>query len=117
MQVALATNNGGWLNAFDVATGDGNDSIAFTPGTQSGAISVTDGSLTTAAIDAGAGADTIDFSAVSLESATIDAGAGNDNVTLGAGAETLVYVAVADGNGLDIITGFDAAADQIDLQD
>lgn len=115
--ISTATNNEGWLNAFEVTTGAGNDSIVFTAGTGSGLAGITNGAYTSVVIDAGDGTDTIDLSGVDLLSAIITGGAGVDSITCSAGTDTLVYGVVAGGNGSDTIYNFDATEDTLDLRD
>jgi Ca2+-binding RTX toxin-like protein len=122
-------------NKFNISTKGGDDDIVLTRGSQQTAgnnhdkngswiynpwdpdagskNAVTDGSLSYVTINAGAGNDTVDLSAIKIKQATIIGGDGDDIVTLGAGADILVFKAGE--TGTDEVIGFNMAEDSFVL--
>lgn len=114
VNVSLVSNEATWVNAFNVKTNGGNDSISFGVGTGPG---ITNGSATTLFIDAGAGNDIVDLSAISAKSATIIGGAGTDRMIASGGVDTFVIKNSDTSTSIlkaDVIENF-SAGDKIDL--
>ena len=77
-----------------------------------GTAKVTDGHFTTITIDAGDGNDTIDLSAITAKHSDITGGAGNDTMFASHGQDVFHFSA---GSGQDMILGFQAGQDKLDL--
>jgi Ca2+-binding RTX toxin-like protein len=132
VKISLLTNDGTWANEFNVNTGAGNDTIVFNKGDYTTAgdgvgswaaagtnivnsgKGINDGSAATLFINAGAGIDTIDLSQVNVKQATIVGGTGADRFFASSGKDIFV-INQGDSVDSDIIKGFDATKDKLDV--